>query len=53
MSCEYLAKFIEGASVEQLQSEMKEMYMDEYRFSRTIDKPRLWDILYTLKQLGI
>lgn len=47
----YIAKFVDGLTVSDIDREIKEMYDDQYRHGRSINRPRLWDLLYTRKQL--
>lgn len=48
---DYQPKFISDKSIEELQDELNQMYADQYKYSRSIDRPRMWDINYTIKQL--
>lgn len=48
---DYKPKFIPDTSVEELQDELNQMYADQYKYGRSIDRPRMWDINYTIKQL--
>lgn len=47
----YQHKFIPDKSIEELQNELNQMYADQYKYGRSIDRPRMWDINYTIKQL--
>lgn len=48
---DYKPKFISNKSIEELQNELNQMYADQYKYGRSIDRPRMWDINYTIKQL--
>lgn len=48
---DYKPKFISDKSIEELQNELNQMYADQYKYGRSIDRPRMWDINYTIKQL--
>lgn len=47
----YAPKFIDGKTANELTMEMELMYHREYAYGWTIDRPRLWDIIYTLRVL--
>lgn len=47
----YTPKTIENKTAEELRAELRQMQDDEYAHGRSIDRPRLWDILHTLRQL--
>lgn len=47
----YKPKFISDKTIEELQNELNQMYADQYKYGRSIDRPRMWDINYTIKQL--
>lgn len=49
----YQARFLEGTTVEELKLELKQMYDDQYRYGHSIDRPRMWDINYTIKLLEL
>ena len=48
---DYKANIIKGMTVAELKEETKEMYERQYRYGCSIDRPRLWDILYTIKKI--
>lgn len=48
----YIPKIIPNKTVEELAAELYQMQDDEYRYGRSIDRPRMWDIIHTLKQLN-
>lgn len=48
---DYQPKFISDKSIEELQDELNQMYADQYKYGRSIDRPRMWDINFTIKQL--
>lgn len=48
----YKPKLVEGLTVEQIDAEIEEIYYQEYAYSRGIDRPRLWDLLYTKECLS-
>lgn len=47
----YIPKIIPNKTVEELEAELGEMQYNEYAYGRSIDRPRMWDILHTLKQI--
>ena len=47
----YLPKFIDNMTIEELQKELDEMYRLQYSFGYSIPWLRLCDIKYTIKQL--
>lgn len=47
----YIAQFIEGITVEEIDAEYEQMLADEYRYGRSIDWPRVWDLNHTKKLL--
>ena len=44
----YELKYIAGKTAEELTMEMELMYHRQYAYGQAIDRPRLWDIFYTL-----
>lgn len=48
----YEPKFIDGKTAAELYAELEKMNDDEYRFGRAIDRPRMWDIQYTMQVLA-
>ena len=47
----YEPKFIDGLSIEDCKSEIKWWHDRQYRYGYSIDKTRLWDLAFTIKQL--
>jgi len=48
---DYMPKFINNMTIEELKTEKEGMYNNDYRYGCGIDKPRLWDINHTIKVL--
>lgn len=49
----YQAKFIKGKTIDELKSELQQMYNDQYKYGYSINKPRMWDIIHTIKVLEL
>ena len=47
----YIPKFIENKTIEELRQEEEEMFERQYSYGCFIDRPRMWDIIYTIKIL--
>ena len=48
----YIPRFIENKTIEELHKEENEIYENQYKYGRSLDRPRLWDITYTIKILN-
>ena len=48
----YIPRFIENKTIEELRKEENEIYENQYKYGRSLDRPRLWDITYTIKILN-
>lgn len=53
MGIEYIPKFIDGMTVEDIDKELEQQKYELWRYGRGIDRPRMWDLLHTKKQLQI
>jgi len=49
----YQPKFIKGKTIDELKSELQQMYNDQYKYGYLINKPRVWDIKHTIKTLEL
>ena len=47
----YIPKFIENKTIEELRQEEEEMVKRQYRDACFIDRPRMWDVIHTIKIL--
>ena len=47
----YEPKFIIGYSIEDCEYEIESMYKYDYKYGCGIDRPRLWDLDFTIKTL--
>ena len=48
----YIPRFIENKTIEELREEENEICENQYKYGRSLDRPRLWDIAYTIKILN-
>ena len=49
----YQAKFIKGKTIDELKAELQQMYNDQYKYGYSINRPRIWDIIHTIKALEL
>jgi len=49
----YIPRKITGMTIEQIDQEIDRMYYDQYAYGKSIDRPRLWDLLETKRQLEV
>lgn len=49
----YQAKFIKGKTIDELKSELQQMYNDQYKYGYLIDRNRMRDINHTIKVLEL
>ncbi|WMJ23359.1 hypothetical protein RBG61_01470 [Paludicola sp. MB14-C6] len=47
----YIPKLINGMSISELETEKSEIYERLYKYGEILDKPRLWDIDYSISVL--
>ena len=48
---DYIAKIIPNVTIEECEQEIDAMSEKQYRYGNSIDRPRLWDLLATIKHL--
>jgi hypothetical protein len=49
----YQPKFIKGKTIDELKAELQQMYNEQYKYGYSINRPRMWDINYTIKALEL
>lgn len=49
MGIEYVPKFLDGMTVEDIDKELEQQKYELWRYGRSIDRPRMWDLLHTKK----
>ena len=47
----YVPRPITDMTIEQIDAELDQMAYDEWRYSKAIDRPRMWDLEAAKKQL--
>lgn len=50
---DYQAKFIKGMTIQELKTELNEIYGNQYRYGYSLDRNRIWDINFTIKALEL
>lgn len=49
MGIEYIPKFLDDMTVEDIDKELEQQKYELWRYGRSIDRPRMWDLLHTKK----
>lgn len=48
---DYKPKFLEGWTIAEINEEIERMNHNQYYYGMAIDRPRLWDLEYTKREL--